>query len=65
MVRNLPKQIVHRLSRRTVRHPQGRLPNQRVVGPQLGAALVSLIRTAPPVKEINLSAARAAAVPLR
>lgn len=65
MERNLLKQIVRQLLRKTVRHPQGRPANQRVVGLQLGAALVSLIRIAPQVKEIDLFAARAAAIPLR
>lgn len=65
MERNLPKQIVPRLSRKAGQHPLGHPPSQRVVGPQLGAAPVSLIRVAPPVKEIDLCAAKAAAIPLR
>lgn len=64
MGKNLPKQIVQ-LSKKTVQDPRGRPPNQRVVGPQLGATLVSPIRIVPQVKEIDLFAAKAAAIPLR
>lgn len=67
MERNLRKRIVLQLSRKTVQRPQGPLPNQRAVGPRLGAALGSLIRLALRVKEIDLPAAKAAAaaIPLR
>lgn len=65
MGKNLPKRIVQQLSKKTVRRPGGRPPNPRVVGPQLGAAPVAPIRIAPQVKETDLCAARAAAIPLR
>lgn len=65
MEKSLPKPIVQQLSKKTVQHPGGlRPPNQRVVGPQLGAPAPP-IRIVPQVKEIDLFAARAAAVPLR
>lgn len=60
MGKNLPK----RLSKKTVHRPRGRPPNQRVVGPQLGAAPVAPNRIVPQVKEIDLFAAKAA-IPLR
>lgn len=65
MQKILPKQNVHRLSRKTSQHVRGHLPSQRVVGTLLGA-LAPQVRIALQVMEIDpFPTKTAAAFPLR